>query len=72
MPTDSIDADALMIHGYVNDSGHFETLSVVFPPQFPQAKFVLDSLEHWQFRPASQNGQVAKVEVLLIIPEEFE
>jgi hypothetical protein len=68
----SIDTDALMIHGYVNDAGRFETLSIVFPPQFPQAKFVLDSLEHWQFRPASQNGQVAKVEVLLIIPEEFE
>jgi hypothetical protein len=56
----------------VDNSGHFETLSVVFPTQFPLAKFVLDSLEHWQFRPASQNGQVAKVEVLLIIPEEFE
>jgi len=69
---DSIDTDALMIHGYVNDSGRFETLNVVFPPQFTQAKFVLDSLEHWQFRPASLNGQVAKVEVLLIIPEEFE
>jgi hypothetical protein len=69
---DSIDTDAVMIHGYVNDSGRFETLSVVFPTQFAQAKFVLDSLEHWQFRPASQNGQVAKVEVLLIIPEEFE
>ncbi|MGB6743187.1 MAG: hypothetical protein WBE38_05965, partial [Terracidiphilus sp.] len=68
----SIDTDALMIHGYVNDAGRFETLSIVFPPQFPQARFVLDSLEHWQFRPASQNGQVAKVEVLLIIPEEFE
>lgn len=68
----SIDTDALMIHGYVNDSGRFETLSVVFPTQFSQASFVLDSLEHWQFRPASQNGQVAKVEVLLIIPEQFE
>ena len=72
LPSDAIDTDALMIHGYVNDSGRFETLSVVFPLQFAQAKFVLDSLEHWQFRPASQNGQVAKVEVLLIIPEEFE
>ncbi len=68
----AIDTDTLMIHGYVNDSGRFETLSIVFPPQFPQAKFVLDSLERWQFRPASQNGQVARVEVLLIIPEEFE
>lgn len=69
---DSIDTDAVMVHGYVNDSGHFETLNVVFPPQFPLAKFILDSLQHWQFRPASLNGQMARVEVLLIIPEEFE
>jgi hypothetical protein len=68
----SVDADALMIHGYVNNAGRFETLSVVFPAQYPEAQFVLDSLERWQFRPASQNGQIAKVEVLLIIPEQFE
>jgi hypothetical protein len=68
----SVDADALMIHGYVNNAGKFETLSIVFPAQYPEAQFVLDSLERWQFRPASQNGQIAKVEVLLIIPEQFE
>ena len=72
LPEESINSDALMIHGYVNDSGHFDALSVVFPSQFPMARFVLDSLSHWQFRPASQNGQVARVEVLLIIPEESE
>ncbi len=72
LAADSLDADALMVHGYVNDSGHFETLNVVFPPQYPQARFVLDSLQHWQFRPAQQNGQAAKVEVLIIIPEEYE
>jgi hypothetical protein len=33
---------------------------------------VLDSLAQWQFRPAKQNGQNIKVEVLLIIPEEPE
>ena len=68
----SIDADALMIHGFVNQSGHFETLSIVFPQAFPQAQFVLAALEKWQFRPAMQEGQSAKVEVLLIIPEQFE
>ena len=68
----AIDADALMIHGFVNQSGHFETLSVVFPQSFPQAQFVLAALEKWQFRPATQDGQSAKVEVLLIIPEQFE
>ena len=68
----SIDADALMVHGFVNQSGHFETLSIVFPQAFPQAQFVIAALEKWQFRPAMQNGQSAKVEVLLIIPEQFE
>jgi hypothetical protein len=68
----SIDADALMIHGFVNQSGHFETLTIVFPQAFPQAQFVLAALEKWQFRPATQQGQSAKVEVLLIIPEQLE
>jgi len=72
LPADAITTDALMVHGYVNNAGRFETLSIVFPTQFPLAQFVLDSLARWQFRPASENGQIAKVEVLLIIPEEFE
>jgi hypothetical protein len=66
----TINADALMIHGFVNQDGRFVNLSVAFPPQFAQARFVLDSLAQWQFRPAKQNGQNIKVEVLLIIPEE--
>jgi hypothetical protein len=69
---DSVNADALMVHGFVDRTGRFETLSVVFPQEFPQAQFVLKCLEQWQFRPASQNGQMARVEVLLIVPEELE
>jgi hypothetical protein len=61
-----------MVHGFVNQSGRFEALSIVFPQSFSQAPFVLSSLQEWQFRPAMQNGQSAKVEVLLIIPEEME
>jgi hypothetical protein len=68
----SIDADALIIHGFVNQAGRFEALSVAFPPEFPQAQFVLSSLAQWKFRPATQNGQNIKVEVLLVIPEEPE
>jgi len=67
----AIDADALMVHGIVNQAGRFEDLAVVFPPGFTQAKFVLNSLAQWQFRPATQNGKEVKVEVLLIIPETF-
>jgi hypothetical protein len=36
------------------------------------AQFVLASLQQWQFRPAARNGQIARVEVLLIIPEEMQ
>jgi hypothetical protein len=68
----SVDADALMIHGFVNQSGRFETLTIVFPEGFPRAQFVLAALQQWQFRPAARDGQPARVEVLIIIPEEYE
>jgi hypothetical protein len=63
--------DVLMIHGFVNDRGQFENLSVAYPSNFQQTPFVLKSLEQWQFRPGAQNGKVTRMEVLLIIPEEF-
>jgi hypothetical protein len=72
LATGDINADALMVHGFVNQAGQFESLSVVFPAVFPQAQFVLQSLARWQFRPAVQNGRDAKVEVLLIIPQGLE
>jgi hypothetical protein len=65
----AIDADALMVHGFVNQAGRFEALTVAFPPGFAQAQFVLNALAQWQFRPATQNGQNVKVEILLISPE---
>ncbi len=68
---DDINADAVMVHGFVDKNGRFETLAVVSPQQFSQEKFVLDALRQWQFRPAVENGQNTDVEVLLIIPDEL-
>jgi hypothetical protein len=65
----AINADALMVHGFVNDAGRFESLVVAFPPEFPQAQYVLNALAQWQFRPAAENGHPTRVEVVLIIPE---
>jgi hypothetical protein len=65
----SIDSDALMVHGYINTAGRFESLEVVFPPAFPQRDFVLQSLAQWQFRPAAQDGKPIRTEVLVVIPE---
>lgn len=69
---DDFNSDALMVHGFVTASGRFEQLALVFPDDFAKAKFLLSALQQWEFRPARQNGQVAAVEVLLIIPEETE
>jgi hypothetical protein len=65
-----IDSNALIVHGLLNVSGHFEALKVLFPSDFSQGKFVLSALEQWRFRPARQDGKLVAVEVLLIIPEE--
>ena len=66
----NVNADALMVHGFVDEAGHFESLALVFPPQFSQTRLLLQALQQWKFRPAKHNGQIAKVEVLLIIPED--
>ena len=68
----NFNSDAILVHGFVNQQGSFESLGLAFPPEFHQAQFVLDALAQWQFRPAVQNGQTERVEVLLIIPEEEE
>ncbi|QNI32884.1 hypothetical protein H7849_02495 [Alloacidobacterium dinghuense] len=68
-PSDT-NGDAIMVHGLINARGQFEKLAVVFPQQFAQTQFVLSALQQWQFRPATQDGQITAVEVLLIIPRE--
>ena len=60
--------DVVLVHGFVSATGHFEELSIAFPPQFAERSVLLHSLKQWVFRPAALNGQAAKVEVLLIIP----
>lgn len=65
-------ANALVLHGFVNQAGRFESLALVYPPQFAQAEFVLYALQRWQFRPAKQHGQTTTVEAVLIVPNELE
>lgn len=72
LPPGAINADALLIHGFINAAGKFENLSVAFPQPFPIGPFVLHALQQWQFRPATRDGQASKVEVLLIIPDQDE
>lgn len=67
-----LNADALMVRGVVDENGHFENLAVAFPADFDHASFVLHALQRWQFRPARQNGKATSVEILLIIPDEWE
>jgi hypothetical protein len=64
--------DGVMVHGLLNTAGKLEKLALVFPTEFADAKFILDSLRQWEFRPAMQSGQAAAVEVLLIIPTDVD
>lgn len=68
---DDASSDSVMVHGFVDEAGHFEKLAVVFPTDmgFAREQLVLNALQQWQFRAGTHNGQVAKLEVLLIIPE---
>jgi hypothetical protein len=68
LPPADYNSDAILVHGFVNLAGRFEKLAIAFPTEFAQAKFVLNALQQWKFRPARQDGQLAAVEVLLIIP----
>jgi hypothetical protein len=68
LPPGSIDADALIVNGFINQDGAFEALKVILPASFQQAEFVLQCLYKWQFRPAAQGGHPTRVEVMLIIP----
>jgi hypothetical protein len=70
--TKDLNADALLIHGFLNQAGRLESLAIVFPSGFRYASFVLHALGQWQFRPAQQNGHATAVEVLLTIPDESE
>jgi hypothetical protein len=72
MVSRDLNADALMVHGILNDTGRLESLAVAFPAEFSHADFVLQALQQWQFRPARQKGKPTSVEILLIIPEEPE
>ncbi|MGD0546688.1 MAG: hypothetical protein ABR991_02530 [Terracidiphilus sp.] len=65
---DTIGANGIIVHGFVNLDGSFENLTITSPPDFSQAKSLLDSLAKWKLRPATQNGQNVRVEVLLTIP----
>ena len=58
----------VLVHGYVNASGHVENLKLVRPikPETDQA--LLSSLSRWEFRPASRDGANIGVEFVLSIP----
>lgn len=64
--------DVVLVHGFVNESGRFEKLSIAYPPAYAQSALLLRALKQWEFRPAMNEGQPAIVEVLLIIPGEAE
>lgn len=67
-PSSELNADDLLVHGFIGAKGDLENLTVEFPPDFSLAKRILKALAQWKFRPATLDGVATRVEVLLIIP----
>ena len=65
-----LNADALMVHGVLNEAGKLVNMAIAYPAGYIHGSYVLHELGMWQFRPAQQRGKATAVEVLLIIPEE--
>jgi len=64
------DPDYLVVHGVITMNGRFEQLSTVGEVDSGTKELLLGALEHWEFRPASRDGQPSDVEIALIIPRE--
>lgn len=58
----------VLVHGFVNATGHFENLRVVRPVRPDADQEILGSLSGWEFRPAARDGVRIGVEFLLAIP----
>jgi hypothetical protein len=69
---DDFTSNAIVLHGFVNATGHFESLSVVYPARFQYDEFLVNILGRWVFRPATLSGQATAVEVVLVIPQDGE
>ena len=67
--SDEVNADAMIVHGFISANGRFESLKIVFPNEVGHSQALVNQIQQWQFRPATDNGQPVRVEILLIIPQ---
>jgi hypothetical protein len=58
----------IVVHGFLDKSGHFKDLAVLRAPDSGIADMLLPQLAQWVFRPATRDGVPVLVEILLAIP----
>ncbi len=56
----------LPVHGFLSAEGRFEQLRILGDEPGPQD--LLNTLEEWEFRPATRDAVPVRIEILLIIP----
>jgi hypothetical protein len=64
------DPDYLIIHGFITAAGRFDHLSAIGDLDAAGKELLIGALQHWEFRPASRDGEASMVEIALIIPRE--
>jgi hypothetical protein len=64
------DPQHLVVHGSITPAGRFDQLSALGDIDSTIKASLLSALEHWEFRPATRDGEPSAVEIVLIIPKE--
>ena len=64
------DPEYVMVHGFITMAGKFERLTTLGEIDPASSAKLVAALEHWEFRPASRDGEPSAVEILLIIPRD--
>jgi hypothetical protein len=62
--------ERVMLHGFVDDAGHFRDLRVVAGNESAERSMILPLLKHWVFRPATRDGAPVTVEIVLVMPRD--
>lgn len=60
--------ERIFVHGWINESGRLEQLTVPEPVSARNRELLLESLRGWELRPASRNGSPVRAEILVVIP----
>ncbi len=66
---DDWDEERVFVHGMLDPQGRLRSLRLIGDAPPADKDLLMESLNRWEFRPASRGGKPVALEVLLIVPK---